>query len=162
MKIRGLLCLILLFSLCNDSLGQKYIFAQLTGTPMNTSGWTMHGGAYIGNITGAADSELIVCPLTPSNTGVGQKRGSSGSVFYNQPINLSRCNKWIAEFDFRMYDGDGADGLAFCFLDVPPAGYVIGGGLGVPTTANGLRFVSQPGIIAMFPAGVLSTLICRK
>src|SRR5262249_10853320 len=63
----------------------------------------------------------------------------SGAVFYNQPINLSLCNKWIAEFDFRMYDGTGADGIAFCFLDVPPVGFVNGGGLGIPSTANGLK-----------------------
>ena len=49
------------------------------------------------------------------------------------------CNKWIAEFDFRMFDGTGADGLAFCFLDVPPAGFVNGGGLGIPDNANGLK-----------------------
>ena len=47
--------------------------------------------------------------------------------------------QWIAEFDFRMFDGDGADGIAFCFLDVPPSGFVVGGGMGVPGTANGLK-----------------------
>jgi hypothetical protein len=32
-----------------------------------------------------------------------------------------------------------ADGLAFCFLDVPPTGFVSGGGLGIPGSANGLK-----------------------
>ena len=109
---------------------QNYVFAQLSGTPMNITGWTLQGGAYITNVTGTGNSELLLCSYVLN---------SSGAAFYNQPINLSLCNKWIAEFDFRMYDGTGADGLAFCFLDVPPVGFVNGGGLGIPNTANGLK-----------------------
>jgi len=112
------------------AIGQNYIFAQLTGIPMNTTGWNLAGDAMVTNILGNADSELLLCPAIQSN---------SGAAFFGQPINLSICNKWIAEFDFRMYDGDGADGLAFCFLDVPPSGYVNGGGLGIPNAANGLK-----------------------
>lgn len=97
---------------------------------MNTTGWNLQGGAFVGNILGSADSELII---------VRDILSSSGAVFYNQPINLSLCKKWTAAFDFRMYDGNGADGLAFCFLDVPPTGFVVGGGLGIPDAANGLK-----------------------
>jgi gliding motility-associated-like protein len=124
-----LLCLLLFFCINQHAQGQNYVFAQLTGTPMNTSGWSLQGDARVTNVLGTADSELLVC-----STG-----GTSGAVFYSQPINLSLCHKWITEFDFRMYDGTGADGLAFCFLDVPPSGYVTGGGLGIPNTANGLK-----------------------
>ncbi len=109
---------------------QTYVFAQLTGIPMNTTGWNLAGDAMVTNIIGSADSELMLCPAINS---------SSGAAFFGQPINLSVCNKWVAEFDFRMYDGTGADGLAFCFLDVPPSGYVNGGNLGIPQTANGLK-----------------------
>jgi PKD repeat protein len=109
---------------------QNYVFAQLTGTPMNTAGWNLAGDAHVGNILGTADSELIICRVADEN---------SGAAFYGQPINLGICNKWIAQFDFRMYDGTGADGLAFCFLDVPPTGFVNGGGLGIPQSANGLK-----------------------
>ncbi len=108
---------------------QNFVFAQLNGAPVNTAGWNLQGAARIGNVTSANSSEIIVCPAN----------GASGAVFYNQPINLSLCNKWKAEFDFRMYDGSGADGLAFCFLDVPPNGFVTGGGLGIPSSANGLK-----------------------
>jgi hypothetical protein len=97
---------------------------------MNTTGWNTAGYAQVTNIIGSADSEMLLCPA------IGY---ASGAVFYGQPINLSICNRWIAEFDFRMYDGTGADGLAFCFLDVPPTGFVNGGGLGIPNTANGLK-----------------------
>jgi Bacterial lectin/CHU_C Type IX secretion signal domain/PKD domain len=124
-----LLCLIIIGA-GRTAVCQTYIFAQLTGAPMNTTGWNLAGDAHVGNIIGVADSELIVCRDAFEN---------SGAVFYNQPINLAICNKWIAEFDFRMYDGTGADGMAFCFLDVPPAGYVNGGGLGIPDSANGLK-----------------------
>lgn len=97
---------------------------------MNITGWNLAGDARVGNVTGSADSELVLVRNGLSN---------SGAIFYAQPINLSFCNKWIAEFDFRMYDGTGADGLAFCFLDVPPSAYVNGGGLGIPDVANGLK-----------------------
>src|SRR4051794_25456730 len=121
MKNRVLLCLLLLLARHYHSLGQDYIFAQLKGTPMNTAGWTLKGDAHVGNIAGTADSELVVCSLNGSHvTPVGQPPSSSGAIFFNQPINLSRCPTWIAEFDFRLFDGDGADGLAFCFLDIPP------------------------------------------
>ena len=140
MKFRDLLLIIFILFTDNYSFGQNYVFAQLNGTPMNTTGWTMQGDAHVGNIMGTADSEMVVCSLNgPLTFPPGQTPGSSGAVFYNQPINLSRCNSWIAEFDFRMFDGTGADGIAFCFLDVPPSGFVVGGGLGVPSTANGLK-----------------------
>jgi PKD repeat protein len=109
---------------------QNYVFAQLTGTPMNTAGWNLAGDAHVTNVIGSADSEMLICRAAMIN---------SGAVFFAQPINLAVCNKWVAEFDFRMYDGTGADGVAFCFLDVPPSSYVNGGGLGIPNTANGLK-----------------------
>ncbi|HSZ32433.1 MAG TPA: hypothetical protein VK772_03935, partial [Puia sp.] len=97
---------------------------------MNTTGWNLQGDARIGNLVNTDFSELVLC-----SNGLNL----SGAAFYNQPINLGMCNKWIAEFDFRMNDGDGADGLAFCFLDVSPVGFVFGGGLGIPDAANGLK-----------------------
>ena len=96
---------------------QNYIFAQLNGSPLNTSGWNLQGSAAIGNIKYNDNSELIVCPA---------RNTTSGAVFFNQPINLSICNKWKASFEFRMFDGSGADGIAFCFLEVPPVGFVTG------------------------------------
>ncbi|MEO9099514.1 MAG: gliding motility-associated C-terminal domain-containing protein [Ginsengibacter sp.] len=96
---------------------------------MNTSGWNLLGAARLANIADSGYTELNVCPFNQP----------SGAVFFQQPINLSICSHWKAEFDFRLYDGTGADGLAFCFLDVPPSGFVVGGGLGIPATANGLK-----------------------
>ncbi len=121
--------LLLLAAIPHFSFSQNYVFAQLTGAPMNTAGWNLQGDARVANILFNDQSELRLCSLN----------GASGAIFYNQPINLSLCNKWKAEFDFRMHDGSGADGLAFCFLDVPPNGFVTGGGLGIPSSANGLK-----------------------
>lgn len=121
-------CKLLLFS--SGAFAQNYVFAQLNGTPMNTNGWNLQGSAAIGNIKFNNNSELIVCPARFS---------TSGAVFYNQPINLSICNKWKAAFEFRIFDGSGADGIAFCFLEVPPVGFVSGAGLGIPANANGLK-----------------------
>lgn len=116
---------------------QTHIFAQLKGTPIDTTGWNFAGAAQLGNIKYSNNSEVIVCPNSLTQ---------SGAAFFRTPLNLTKCRKWIAEFDFRIYDGTTADGLAFCFLDDPPSNYVTGGGLGVPATANGLKvcFDSYP------------------
>ncbi len=110
---------------------QTYVFATLQGSPVNTSGWNPEGACRVGNTpVGVGNGEVIL--TDPTNS-------SSGSIFYQTPINLSACRKWYAEFDFRMFDGNMADGLSFCYLDNPPVGAVIGGGLGIPPTANGLK-----------------------
>jgi len=126
--LRVMLLLVFVGAVCNLK-AQTFVFASLEGTPVNTTGWALSGAAYVGNLTGNTNSEVVVCPTN----------GSSGAIFYQQPINLSLCSKWKARFDFRIFDGNGADGLAFCFLDVPPTGFVTGGGLGIPATANGLK-----------------------
>jgi len=102
---------------------------------MNTTGWNLAGAAYTGDTGGDADAfnnELILT----DNVG-----NTSGAIFYSQPIDLGTCNQWNVQFDFRMFEGTAADGIAFCFLDVPPTGFVAGGGVGIPSTANGIKVV---------------------
>jgi hypothetical protein len=106
------------------------VFARLDGIPMNTTGWTLKGEAAVKNVAFTNNSELLLCSA---------KNNTSGAVFFNQPINLSLCSRWKAEFDFRMNGGTGADGIAFNFLDAPPTGFVLGQGLGIPSGANGLK-----------------------
>ena len=132
MQIRWLGLFIVFISLLQalELSAQNYVFARLDGSPLNTSGWNLQGSAAVGNLTSNNNSEIILCPARTS---------TSGAVFYNQPINLSICNKWKAEFDFRMFDGSGADGIAFCFLETPPTGFVVGAGMGIPSSANGLK-----------------------
>jgi gliding motility-associated-like protein len=115
---------------------QTYVFGQLTGSPlMNTAGWNLNGNATIGDTPGDVDNFLNELVLTNA---FGNQ---SGGIFYNTPINLSVCQKWTVEFDYRIWGGSAADGLAFCFLSVPPTGFVSGGGVGIPGTANGLKVV---------------------
>ncbi|NBW71916.1 MAG: hypothetical protein EBR24_03930, partial [Flavobacteriia bacterium] len=117
-------------------ISQTLVFAEIQGSPIiSTAGWNLTGAAAIGDTGGDADIDPNELILT-QNVG-----SSSGGIFYSQPIDLSTCYQWNAEFDFRMFDGTAADGIAFCFLDVPPAGFVSGGGVGIPGSANGIKVV---------------------
>ncbi|GAA5093029.1 hypothetical protein GCM10023210_22820 [Chryseobacterium ginsengisoli] len=101
---------------------------QLTGTPVNTTGWDL--------VSNASVSGDFV-QLTPD---VG---GQFGVIKLSTPINLKYCDKWKVEFDFRI-DGNGTtqygrgDGFTFWYLSNPPTGFTSGGGLGIPANANGL------------------------
>ena len=134
MKTSFILLSFLLIS--NIQWAQNFVFGQLTGSPnMITTGWNLTGNAQIGDTPGDADAfsnELILTNNSPTQ---------SGGVFYNTPINLNACQTWTVEFQYRIWGGNKADGLAFCFIDVPPAGFVLGGGIGIPGTANGLKIV---------------------
>ena len=114
---------------------QTNVFAQLSGgTPtISTAGWNLTGNAMVTDTQGDTDTFQDEIRLTnSSNT-------QSGGIFYATPINPLICSKWTVEFDYRIWGGNAADGLAFCFLDVPPTGFVSGGGLGIPGSANGLK-----------------------
>lgn len=137
-----ILFFILFSTLSHLNFAQNYIFGELTGNPVNTTGWNLTGNAYIGDTPGDVDAfndELILTNALQTQ---------SGGIFFNNPLNLATCSKWTVEFDYRLWGGGGnscpfgvADGLAFCFLDVPPAGFVNGGGIGIPATANGLKII---------------------
>ena len=130
-----LLLLIVLLQFSNVK-AQTLVFAQLTGSPtMNTTGWNLAGAAYTGDTGGDVNADNDELILTDNIN------ATSGAIFYNQPLDLATCYEWNVQFDFRMADGSNADGIAFCFLDVPPTGYVSGGGVGIPSTANGVKVV---------------------
>jgi gliding motility-associated-like protein len=130
-----LLFLILTFFSLKVS-SQTFVFGQLTGSPvLNTQGWNLNGNAYVGDTPGDPNNfndELILTNASGSQ---------SGGIFYSQPLNLGVCSNWIVDFEYRIWGGNAADGLAFCFLQVPPAGFVNGGGIGIPGAANGLKVV---------------------
>lgn len=99
---------------------------QLTGNPVNTTGWDIVPAAVV-------NGDFI--QLTPDQT------TKIGGIKLNETINLKSCDNWQVEFDFRM-DGAGTyahgDGIAFWYLANPPATYVTGSGLGIPDNAEGL------------------------
>lgn len=136
---------LLIFSLFlliqQGSFAQTYLFATLKGSPMNTTGWNVVGNAKIGTTTAGVatpNSELI---LTDPQT------FQSGAAFFRQPVNISECQRWVADFEYRIFDQPSnfgqppADGLAFCFLPDPPNSFVVGGGIGIPAGAKGLMIV---------------------
>jgi hypothetical protein len=133
MKISHLLIIIVF--ILNKISAQTLVFAELTGSPnVLTTGWNLTGATYSGDTGGDADAFSDEIILTNAvNT-------SSGGIFYNQSIDLSTCYQWKVEFDFRMWEGSAADGIAFCFLDVPPTGFVSGGGVGIPAASNISRY----------------------
>ena len=136
MMIKTSFLFVLFTLISNVNWAQTYVFGQLTGSPnMITTGWNLTGNAHIGDTPGDVDAFNNELLLTNNST------TQSGGVFYNTPINLTACQKWTVEFEYRIWGGNAADGLAFCFIDVPPAGFVLGGGIGIPGTANGLKIV---------------------
>ena len=124
------------FAITFKSNSQTYVFAELNGSPnLNTTGWNLNGNAYVGDTPGDADNFLDELILTNAwNT-------QSGGIFYSTPIDPSVCSNWTVEFDYRIWGGSVADGIAFSFLDVPPTGFVSGGGVGIPGSANGLKVI---------------------
>ena len=140
MKHFNLLILFLFTTLV--SVAQTTLFAELSGSPvMNTSGWTLNGSAAVGDTPGDdielnfSDDEMILTP---------KQYNQYGHCFFNQPINIGTCNKWRVEFEYRMYGGGGADGIAFSFLDQIPVGFIAGAGMGIPANANGLKVCFDP------------------
>ncbi|MEI7487539.1 MAG: T9SS type B sorting domain-containing protein [Chryseobacterium sp.] len=112
---------IILISLPTHFFSQTY---QLTGNPVNTTGWTMVAPTVV-------NTDFV--QLTPDTN------DKSESIRLNDPINLKYCDKWRVEFDFRMdsnqtYNGDG---IAFWYLANPPIASVLGSGIGVSQNAIG-------------------------
>ncbi|MFC7346627.1 T9SS type B sorting domain-containing protein [Chryseobacterium zhengzhouense] len=125
-KILLLSFLFVLIIINSNFTAQTY---QLTGSPViNTTGW---------DIVPSASATGDFVQLTPDQT------SQFGAIKLSNPINLKYCDKWKVEFDFRI-DGNGTtsygrgDGLTFWYLSNPPTGFTTGGGLGIPTNANGL------------------------
>ncbi|WP_345990949.1 T9SS type B sorting domain-containing protein [Chryseobacterium sp. Chry.R1] len=126
MKKLLLFCLfVLLTNLPGNLLSQTY---QLSGNPVNTTGWDLVSSANV-------NTDFIQLTADQGNL--------YGAIKLASPINLRYCDKWKVEFDFRI-DGNGTaqfgrgDGFTFWYLANPPTGFVSGGGLGIPANASGL------------------------
>ncbi|WP_261510850.1 T9SS type B sorting domain-containing protein [Chryseobacterium paludis] len=126
MKKTLLFCLlIILINLPSILFSQTY---QLSGNPVNTTGWDLVSSANV-------NTDFIQLTADQGN--------QYGAIKLTNPINLRYCDKWKVEFDFRI-DGNGTaqfgrgDGFTFWYLANPPTGFVSGGGLGIPANASGL------------------------
>jgi len=103
----------------NSVFTQTNVFAQLPGgtATISTAGWNLTGNAIVTDTQGDTDNFNDEIRLTTN------AQNQSGAIFYATPINPLICSKWTVEYDYRIWGGSQADGLAFCFLDVPPAGF---------------------------------------
>ncbi|RMZ58122.1 hypothetical protein D1632_17705 [Chryseobacterium nematophagum] len=123
--MKNKLCLflgMLLFCISSKFSSQTY---QLTGNPINTTGWTI-----IPNATATGDFIKLTENLF----------NQTGGIKLNEPINLKFCEKWKVEFDFEIVGSNSfrGDGLSFWYLSNPPTSFVDGAGLGLPPNSNGL------------------------
>lgn len=116
---------VILINLPGTLFSQTY---QLSGNPVNTTGWDLVSSANV-------NTDFIQLTADQGN--------QYGAIKLTNPINLRYCDKWKVEFDFRI-DGNGTaqfgrgDGFTFWYLANPPTGFVSGGGLGIPANASGL------------------------
>ena len=103
--------------------------ADLDGFPLVTTGWN------IGGFGTVVDSSVRL--TSPSTT-------QNGYVYYNTPVNLTGCGQFTVDFDYRIQQHLSttiADGIAFWYISNPPSGFVTGGGIGLPSFANGLIMI---------------------
>jgi gliding motility-associated-like protein len=119
------LILFLSFFVATISVRAQAFNFQLTGNPLNTTGWVSTG-------SGVAIGDLFQLTSNTSN--------QAGSVYYGTPQNLTNCSQFTVTFDFRitLSSAPTADGIAFYYISNPPTGFTTGGGLGLPSNPNGL------------------------
>jgi len=101
---------------------------QLSGNPVNTTGWTTATQSFVDN------DEFVLT----TNTG-----NQTGYVYYSTPQNLTNCSQFTVTFEFRITNSSSptADGLAFWYITNPPTGFTSGGGIGLPSNPDGLLLI---------------------
>jgi len=122
-------CIISFFvnTIVNTSYGQLNVFAELTGNPVVTTGWNLTNQATVVN------DEIVLSP---------NLNDKSGTIFYMTPIDFSNGGRFVVDFEFRMYDGTAADGIALNVITQLPDGSPQGGGgMGVAASSTGLKIV---------------------
>lgn len=104
-----------------------------SGAFINSSGWQLlnDGTNLVPQATdtnGDTDNFPNELLLTPSQAYY------AGGIFYNSQLDPSAsCDFWIADFDFRIFEGaTPGDGMAFIVTTAIPANVANGGTLGMP------------------------------
>lgn len=121
---------IILLSLTIASLqakAQGFSF-ELTGNPVNTTGWTTGPQSFVDN-----DNFVLTNSLA----------SQAGYIYYSTPQNLTSCSQFTVNFEFRITNSSSptADGIAFWYISNPPTGFTVGGGIGLPNNPNGLLLI---------------------
>jgi gliding motility-associated-like protein len=101
---------------------------QLTGNPVNTTGWTVGTQSFV-------EADALVLTNNISN--------QAGYIYYSTPQNLTNCSQFTVSFEFRITNSSAptADGIAFWYITNPPTGFTGGGGIGMPNNPNGLLLI---------------------
>lgn len=123
------LILLFLFALggIKNSHGQGFNFS-LEGNPVDITNWEL------GSLSSVDNDEIVLTqPVSSQN----------GYIYYQTPQNLASCSEFTVEFDFRITQSSSpsADGISFFYITNPPAGFISGSGIGLPTNPNGLILV---------------------
>jgi gliding motility-associated-like protein len=108
-------------------------FATLNGAPLDTNNWEFNGVAKLGttSLLNPSGSELILCAQN--------NLYSFGQAYYKTPLKVNpTCNQWTVSFDFRINDGNAADGLAFFYVANPDNPTGDGSALGIPMSTTGI------------------------
>jgi len=106
----------------------QFFSVTLSGYPLVTTGWNYGGDAIV------VDSTI---QLTSALT------DQDGYIYFDSDVNLTACSQFSVKFDYKIVPSAGtgiADGIAFWYIATPPSGFVLGGGLGIPTPATGMIF----------------------
>lgn len=113
-----LLLLLFVLGCAFQARSQSTLFAQLdgTGATMNTTGWTVMGGASLVDTNGDADANANEMQLTTTGN------NTSGGIFLNAAVDMTAtCDFWSAEFEARMFDGANYEGMAFIVTNAVPS-----------------------------------------
>lgn len=101
---------------------------ELTGNPVNTTGWT------------TAPQSSVNADIFVLTSNIGNQ---TGHVYYSTPQNLTTCSQFTVTFEFRITNSSipTADGIAFFYITNPPTAFTAGAGIGLPNNPDGLILV---------------------
>ncbi len=139
--------ILLLFCILLAGKGYSQFAADLAGYPPVTTGWIIGGNATV------VDSTV---QLTSS------AGNESGYVFYDSVVNLTTCAQFTVDFDFKIVPSafsTVADGIAFWYISNPPSGFILGGGIGLPSNPDGLILIQDTYDNDATPNNPLETLL---
>ncbi len=124
-------CSLLFFGLfiCSNQVWSQSFSAELTGNPVNTTGWTFATGtSYV-----SGDMFVLTNPIG----------NQAGYIYYATPQDLTLCARFTVDFEFRITEHSAvtADGITFWYITNPPTGFATGGGIGLPNNPNGLLLI---------------------
>lgn len=113
----------------NGLMGLDHTGYKLLGNPVNTTGWQLTGSAMV-------NGSDIVLTNGPSQT---------GSIFYNFPARLHKCDSFVVEFDFSFtgLSVPPGQGMSFWYMQGgTPVSFVGGnGGVGLPSNPTGMAVI---------------------